>query len=218
MRNPYHMGYYMWNHIEDLYRKGKVSLSFTEEQIRETKTNWNVNGTNNPIEKMDHLVKTITDYEFIRRFLDKDLIDKLYLNRLTHNMAAESGFLNPENENLIYRADKNYVYLSHDYVKNEMLEFFSDFFRPMIYVIDTDFQDGGLLLYHKHKGRDLKTNWIPPTLGNINTIWKSPAYLITGNMLFKASEKDTTKIDIKPIDFETIRERMFKNEKPFKLE
>lgn len=219
MRNPYHMGYYMWTHIEDLYRKGKVSLSYTEEKNREKKEKWNKGGTDNPVSKMDHLVKTITDYEFIRRFLDKELMEKLYLNKIPMRMAIFYNILNnTEGEDIIDRVDGEYVYLTHKYVKEEMLNFFVDFNRPIIYIIDTDFQDGGLLLYHKYKGKDLKINWIPPTLGNINRIWKAPAYLITDNLLFRASEKDVIKTEIKSLDFDTIKEKMFNNEKPFKIE
>lgn len=218
VRNPYHVGYYMWNHIEDLYRKGKVSLDFSEEKNREARDNWNQGGTDNPIAAMDHLVNTITDYEFIRRFLDKELIDQLYLNRLTHQVAYAYGFLHPNNADKIDHMDKHYVYLSHKYVKDEMLQFFVDFYRPMVYLVDTDFKDGGLLLYHRHKGRDLREDWVPPTLGNINTVWKSPVYLLTDKYLYRASGKDVVRQEVKPVDFDQVKERMFENKKPFELD
>jgi len=218
VRNPYHVGYYMWNHIEDLYRKGKISLNFSEEKERLKKDEWNNGGTDNPIEKMDHLVKTITDYEFLRRFLDKELIDKLYLNRITTDEAFTYGFLSPENHDKIVKTDKKYVYLSQDWVKKQMLNFFVDFYRPLVYIIDTNFLDGGLLLFHRHKGRDLKESWIPPTLGNINTIWKAPVHLITGKYIYKVSGKEAIRKEIAPVDFNVIKERMFENKKPFKAE
>ena len=39
-RNPYHLGYHMWCHIEELYRKGQVSLDYEEKQDMEKKKNW----------------------------------------------------------------------------------------------------------------------------------------------------------------------------------
>ena len=37
MRNPYHLGFYLWTHIEELYRDGKVSLDFHEKQAKTSK-------------------------------------------------------------------------------------------------------------------------------------------------------------------------------------
>ena len=37
VRNPYHLGYHLWNHVEELYRDGKVSLEYTEEMDLEKK-------------------------------------------------------------------------------------------------------------------------------------------------------------------------------------
>jgi len=218
VRNPYHVGYYMWKRIEDLYGKGKVSLEYAEEKNRERKDKWNINGSDNPILNMEHLVKTITDYEFLRRFLDKEIMEELYLNRMPHEMAYNYGFFKVENEDKIERTDKNFVYLSFDYVKQFMLDVFVDFNRPMIYIIDTDFEDGGLLLYHRHKGQDLRKDWIAPTLSNINSIWKAPVYLHSDSVLFKVSGKKSEYENINGIDFDTLKEKMFNNEKPFILE
>ena len=41
MRNPYHLGFYLWTHIEELYRDGKVSLDFHEETNQDVKDHWN---------------------------------------------------------------------------------------------------------------------------------------------------------------------------------
>jgi len=218
MRNPYNVGYYMWNHIEELYRKGKISLDYTEEKDRDTKDKWDKGGSVDPIASMDHLVGTITDYEFIRRFLDKEIMNKLYLNRLTHEAAYHYGFLHPSNADKIDRTDKQFVYLDYDFVKNYMLDFFVDYHRPMVYIVDTDFEDGGLLLYHRHKGKDLRPDWITPTLSNVNTIWKAPVYLHTGETFYKVSGKTATKEEVSPLGFDVVREKMFENKKPFLME
>lgn len=217
MRNPYHMGYYMWKHIEDLYSKGKISINYVEEKDRETKEKWDKNGSNNPIENMGHLVRTITDYEFIRRFLDKEMINNLSLNKLDLKDAEKYGFLSTGFRDNIISIDKKYVYVNQDFVKNYMLKFFSDFNRPMIYIIDTDYKDGGLVLYHRHNGIDLKQDWIAPTLMNINTIWRSPVYLYSGNLFHRVSGKDYDKKTVPTLDFDEIKEKMFDNKKPFTL-
>jgi len=219
MRNPYHMGYHMWKHIEESYKKGKISLAYNEETDREIKNNWNKGSDVEPIKQMDHLVGTITDYEFIRRFLTHDLIDELYLNRITIEWALKLGLItSSQPEDLIIRADNKYIYLSQDFVKKQMLDFFSDYYAPMIYIVDTEFNDGGLLLYHRHKGVNLRYDWIPPTLSNINKIWKSPVYLMTGSKFYRVSGKEMGVADIKNVPFEEIRNRMLSGQKPFEYQ
>ena len=39
-RNPYHLGFNLWCHIEQLYRDGKVSLDYQEEIDRDKKNRW----------------------------------------------------------------------------------------------------------------------------------------------------------------------------------
>jgi len=211
MRNPYHLGYSLWTHIEELYRKGKVSIDYIEEQDMEKKENWDLRSDVDPIKKMEHLVRTITDHEFLRRFLTTELIYKFHLNRLTHRMFKKYGF----GREHFHKADEKYIWLDPEFVKNEMLMFFSDYGRPMIYLIDADFEDGGLLLYHRHKGSDLREDWIGPTLRNINHIWKSPVSIVTGDKMYKYINSKTQRGDIEPLSFKEIKEKMSDNQKPF---
>ena len=212
MRNPYHLGYNMWLDIEEKYKKGQISLEFSEEKNRTEKENWNRNGVEDPIKSMEHLVSTITDYEFIRRFLDNEMIERFHLNRLSSQMAQQIQ-VDPDD---IVKMDDKHVWINPEEVKKDMLEFFVDFHRPMVYIIDDDFIDGGLLLYHRHKGRDLREDWIEPTLKNIRSVWKSPVYLISNDKIYKIHGKKIKEEDVTPIDFDDIREKMSNNEKPFK--
>ncbi len=95
-----------------------------------------------------------------------------------------------------------------------MLSFFTHFHRPRIYLIDTDFLDSGLLLYHRDDKRVLRKDWIKPTLKNVNFIWKGPVSLISGDKLFSYSSKKFSEKKVKAIPFETVLERMEKSEKP----
>ena len=71
---PYHLGYHMWLHIEELYREGKMSLDYYEETDLDTKQEWKKPEEKlNPQKCMRHLVKSTTDYEFLRRFLTPEL-------------------------------------------------------------------------------------------------------------------------------------------------
>ena len=211
MRNPYHLGYHLWTHIEELYRKGKVTLDYIEEKDVETRENWNRETDQDPLECMNHLVKTITDYEFLRRFLTEDLVFEFHLNRIYKQHADYYGV----NKDAIVAENDIFIWLDPKLVKQEMLNFFSHFHRPRIYIIDTDFIDGGLLLYHRNDGRALRKSWIVPTLKNINFIWKSAVSLISGEKIYTYSNRKFEEKGIDEISFEQIMERMDRNKKPF---
>ncbi|MBN1699782.1 MAG: SpoVR family protein [Spirochaetales bacterium] len=214
MRNPYHLGYNLWNHIEGLYRDGKVCLEYTEEKDLEKKKNWKKVTDVDPVGEMEHLVATITDYEFLRRFLTPELIHSLHLNRLEKRYAEYLRLSDKD----IYESDDTWVWLNPEPVREEMLRFYTHFGRPRIYIIDTDFQDGGLLLYHRDDKRELRKDWIKPTLRNLNIVWKNSIYLISRNTLYSYAADRYKETIITPLSFEEVSEKMYKGAKPFKLE
>ncbi|PCI30430.1 MAG: hypothetical protein COB67_01930 [SAR324 cluster bacterium] len=211
-RNPYHLGFHMWTHIEELYRDGKVSISYLEEKDRQKRDTWKKEATRDPLLSMEHLLKTVTDYEFLRRFLTPDLIFKLHLNRILKRQAKQLQ-IQPD---AIVKEDEHWIWLNPEAVKQEMLGFFTHFFRPRIYLIDADFQDGGLLLYHRYDQRELRKDWILPTLKNLNFIWKGPVSLISGNSMYTYSSSHFQDVSILEVPFERILERMQKLEKPYR--
>jgi len=212
-RNPYHLGYHMWLHIEDLYREGRMSLDYHEETDLDTKKEWKKPEEElNPQECMRHLVKTITDYEFLRRFLTPELVEKFHLNRLDQRTAQQLGIKNED----VIRADRQWVWLHPEPIKNEMLGFFAHYYRPRIYIIDTNFMDGGLLLMHRDDGRNLRADWIRPTLNNLNRIWKAPVYLLSKDKLYAARANGYKESTVKGITFEEAAERLSQQQQPFK--
>jgi stage V sporulation protein R len=212
MRNPYHLGYHLWNHIEELYRDGKVDLEFIEETDQEKKELWKKPGKEEPLAAMEHLVRTITDYEFLRRFLTSELVETFHLNRIPKFYVNRIGL----NKDTIIRDNEHFVWIDPDLVKGEMLSFFTHFQRPRIYLIDTDFIDGGLLLYHRDDGQKLRKDWIRPTLKNINFIWKGAASLAAGGVLYTYSNNRLAEKTLPETTFEQVLERMKKSEKPIK--
>jgi len=213
-RNPYHLGYHMWLHIEELYREGKMSLDYHEETDLDTKQEWGKPEAQlNPQECMRHLVKSITDYEFLRRFLTPELVEKFHLNRLDQRTAQQLGVKNED----VIKADRQWVWLRPEPIKNEMLGFFAHFYRPRIYIIDTNYMDGGLLLMHRDDGRSLRADWIRPTLNNLNRIWKAPVYLLSKDKLYAARANGYKESTVKGITFEEAAERLSKQQQPFKV-
>jgi len=211
-RNPYHLGYNLWCHIEQLYRDGKVSLDYREETDRDKKNKWQQESDIDPIEAMGHLVDTITDYEFLRRFLTTPLVHDLHLNRIDHKTAERLGIKDGD----VVERDHDWVWLDPEPIKDEMLGFYTHFHRPRIYVIDADHEDGGLLLYHRDDGRPLRKDWIRPTLRNLNLIWKAPVALLTKDQMFAVTGNQYKSEEVKPVGFEQVVERMRKGERPFR--
>jgi stage V sporulation protein R len=212
-RNPYSLGFHMWNHIEQLYRDGKVTLEYVEETDMQRKVNWKKPSGDDPREAMRHLVKTVTDYEFLRRFLSNEVIWATYLNRIPKPHIRQLGLDAKD----IVKEDAHYVYIEPEPVKEEMLNFFTHFHRPRIYVIDNDFMDGGLLLFHRDDNRPLRQDWINPTLRNLNLIWKAPVALLSRDTLYAYSANSYKETKTAVPSFETVLERMQNSEKPFRL-
>lgn len=212
MRNPYHLGYNLWRHIETLYSEGKVCLEYIEETDQEKKNNWKVDAKVDPIDAMQHLVETVTDYEFLRRFLTPELIHEFHLNRFHRSTVERLGI----KEKDIVDANREWVWLHPEPIKDEMLGFFAHFYQPRIYVIDADFQDGGLLLYHRDDGRPLRKDWIKPTLRNINTVWKGQVHLLSRGALYSYGSDRYREDDISPLSFDQVVERLAKGKKPLR--
>lgn len=212
-RNPYHLGYNLWNYIEEQYKDGKISLEYVEESDLEKKENWKKEMGKDPMLFMEHLVGTVTDYEFLRRFLSNEMIEECYLNRIPRQHASMLGV----SKDVIVRESERWIWVDPASVKTEMLMFFSHFQKPRIYLVDTDFLDGGLLLFHRNDGKKLRKDWIQPTLQNLNYIWKGPISLAAGETLYSFAAKKFTERTIKEISFETIVERMKRSEKPFNV-
>lgn len=212
-RNPYHLGFYLWHHIETLYQEGKVSLDYVEEPNQSKKEEWNESNGVDPMKAMEHLVSTITDYDFLRRFLTIELIEEFHLNRIHKQEAQKIGL----SADQVVKEDKFWVWIDPLPVKEEMLKFFTHFYRPRIYIIDSDFQDGGLLLFHRDDGKRLKKDWIKPTLKNLNLIWKGPVSLISKNWLYSYSANLFKETVVTEISFEQVQERMRNSDKPFRI-
>jgi len=212
-RNPYHLGLHMWQYLEEAFSKGKISLDYTEETDQPTKESWDKGGVD-PIERMRHLVRTITDYEFLRRFLTPELVHRFHLNRIHQREFVRLGISKRE----VIKEDSNWVWLDPKPIKKEMLARYTHFYRPRIYVIDADFEDGGLLLYHRDDGRRLRSNWIQPTLKNLNMIWKAGITLVSRNTLYQYSGGRQREKRIRELAFETVVERMQQGKKPLIFE
>jgi stage V sporulation protein R len=224
-RNPYHLGYHMWQDIMELYSKGKISAEYVNEKSREAKDNWNKPPGGDPYDYIKHLCSTISDYEFLRRFLtDQQIVDyKLNKVHMSQQRAVRDLKIN--------RIEQPWIYLEPEGIKEKMLNVFKHWHRPRVYIIDDDYKgEGALLLYHRDDGIDnLRESYIKPTMKNLARIWKRSVLLMTpdvdggetvengkGGHLYRMSNGEIEKstIDSYP-DFDEVKKKMLNGTKPY---
>ena len=180
-RNPYQMGFNMWHKIKERYNKGIYTPEYYREEDANVKANWDKplpEGSLTDMQFMETIVKSNTDYNFINRFMEHQDIRDLYLNRVPHQYGINWGKDDLENE------DEYNSYVKPEIVKDWMLDFFTSYNRPRMYVIDTDFENGGLLLYHRDDGKRLKEDWIFPTCANIASVWKAHVHVMSNGEIY----------------------------------
>ena len=211
-RNPYHLGYNLWLHIEDDLKKGKMNVDYLEEKDLKIKNEWDKPPKEDPLKSMERMVSTLTDYEFIRRYLSEELIEEFKLNNVPFNMIQESQDIDDYVKNVDVK--KGIAYFYPGFVKNQMLKNFVDYGRPLIYIIDNDYEDGGLLLYHRDvSNRPLKKEWIYPTLDHIREIWKAPVVLYSRESLYFCSASNKSESNVKKVEWEKVLDNMKNNKK-----
>ena len=177
-RNPYHLGYNMWHSIEKEFNEGKITADYRNELDLEKKVMWNKKPEMDSLKYLESIVKTSTDYGFLKRFLTNDRINEFHLNRVPNRMGLK---ISPEET---IKKDEHYTWLEEGICKDHMLNFFTDYFAPRIYLVNADYNNGGLLLYHRHNGKDLKEPWIKPTLKNLSRIWHGDTYIMSDKVLY----------------------------------
>lgn len=177
-RNPYHLGFHMWHAIKKDYEEGKITSDYRNEKDLEQKVMWKKDPKGDSLKFLESIVKTTTDYGFLKRFLTKERVTEFHLNRIPKQMNIGAS---PDE---IINEDKNYIWLDEEIVKSYMLNNFVDWGRPQIYLVNDDYNNGGLLLFHKHSGQDLKEAWIKPTLKNLARIWHNDCYIVSNGVRY----------------------------------
>lgn len=211
-RNPYQLGFNMWHRIKDRYNKGIYTSAYYNEKDAVKKANWDVApaaGSPTDIEFMENIVKTNTDYNFLQRFMTQEDVRELYLNKVSHQYGIKW-----DDDQLEDMDDEN-AYVKPEIVKDWMMEFFTSYHKPRIYIIDTDFSTGGLLLYHRPDAKNLKQDWLFPTCSNISAVWKNHVHIISGGKLYSYYGPESTETqDLEQeITFDQIVETMKEGKK-----
>jgi stage V sporulation protein R len=162
--NPYKLGVELFRDIEDRWNKGKFGKDYEECDDLKEKKRWDKKvGLGR--EKIFEVRRIYNDVSFIDTFLTEEFCQeqKLFTYRFNHH----TGFYEI--------ADRDYKK-----VKEKLLFSLTNFGKPFIYVIESNYGNRGeLYLKHRHEGVDLKLNYARDTLRNINYLWGRPVHLET---------------------------------------
>ncbi len=162
--NPYKIGYELFKDIEDRWDKGKFGKEYDECQDLEKKKNWNLQ-LGLGMQKIFEVRKIYNDVLFLDEFLTEEFCKKYKL--FVYKYSRDTG---------------KYEITSKDFkdIKKVLLRQFTNLGRPIISIIDANYQNRGeLYLLHKYEGWELDLPDAKETMKNLQFIWKRPVNLET---------------------------------------
>lgn len=160
--NPYRMGVFLFQDIEDRWNKGKFGKEYDEcDDIREKK-HWNRN-TNQGIEKIFEVRKIYNDVTFIDTFLTEEFCREHDMFSFAYN-----------------RNNKRYEIESREFemIKKQLLKSLTNMGQPIIEVQNANYENRGeLLLVHTYEGVEIDKKYAEDTLRNLHVLWQRPVHL-----------------------------------------
>ena len=162
--NPYAIGLALFRDIEERWNKGKFGKEFDECEDLVARKNWDFN-LGLGMEKIFSVRQVYNDVTFIDEFLTEEFCREHRLFTYKYNDKT-----------------KQYEIATRDFagIKRQILFGLTNFGRPLIYVLDGNYENRGeLLLSHRHEGVDLQLDEARDTIANVQSIWGRPVHLET---------------------------------------
>jgi stage V sporulation protein R len=162
--NPYKLGLELFRDIEDRWNRGAFGLEYEECESMEQRQQWD-RQVGLGREKIFEVRRVYNDICFIDEFLTEEFVRNHGLFSYDYN-----------------RRTGQYEISSRDFmaVKQGLLLQLTNFGRPRIEVVDSNYKNRGeLLLVHRHEGIDLDIPFAMDTLRNLYAIWSRPVHIET---------------------------------------
>jgi stage V sporulation protein R len=167
--NPYALGMRLFEYVEEMADKGKLSYDFQRIADEHVRKNYNSNAGKGK-EFIGYLRKHFSDFLFINTFLDQDFINR-------HQLFVAGKRLNRDRMVWEYYVKSRKV---EDY-KQMILD---SLYHPPTVTIDVEkSKDGELYLNHRFEGKPLYKDFIPGTMMGIEYLWGKPVKLETTELL-----------------------------------
>jgi len=162
--NPYLVGSKMWEDIVNRWDKGRHGREWNQCNDRKQKEVWDKHDMKGK-EKMFEIMRTHTDWLFMKGYLTPDLVDEMELYIFVERTT-------PMTEDLVItkqRAEK---------IAELIITSFTHSHVPKVEVTDGNYdQKGYLFLTHRWSGANLKQDYCKKTLQHIANIWGTNCYL-----------------------------------------
>jgi stage V sporulation protein R len=162
--NPYKLGVELYRSIEERWNKGQFGRDYEQCDDLDRKRNWDLRlGLGR--EKIFEVRRLYNDVTFIDEFL-------------TPEFAMEHKLFNFEWS----KRHEQYEIATREFkkVKEKLLSHLTNLGNPFLYVDDSNFENRGeLLMLHKHRGVDLRTDYAQAAMASLVRIWKRPVCLRT---------------------------------------
>jgi stage V sporulation protein R len=162
--NPYKLGVELYRSIEERWNRGQFGRDYEQCDDLDRKRNWDLRlGLGR--EKLFEVRRFYNDVTFIDEFL-------------TPEFAMEHKLFNFEWS----KRHEQYEIATREFkkVKEKLLSHLTNLGNPFLYVDDLNFENRGeLLLTHKHRGVDLRTDYAQAAMTSLVRIWKRPVCLRT---------------------------------------
>ncbi|MBI3409625.1 MAG: SpoVR family protein [Planctomycetes bacterium] len=162
--NPYKLGIELLRDIEMRWNTGRFGKDFDDCDDLDKRRTWDTKlGLGR--KKIFEVRRVHNDITFIDTFLTPEFCQEHKM--FSFNYDEQGG---------------NYVIESREFekIKQRILFGLTNFGKPWIYVVDSNYRNRGeLLLRHEHNGIDLKLDKAADTLANIQALWSRPVHLHT---------------------------------------
>ncbi|MCP4215086.1 MAG: SpoVR family protein, partial [bacterium] len=171
--NPYALGLRLYQYIEDMADKGKISYDFQRIKDRQERKDYDKKaGKGN--EAIFRVRENLSDYLMVNTYLDQDFLDM-------HDLFVVGKRLNRQRMTWEY------------YVKSRRAEDYREMVLDSLYHpphirVDTEkSNDNELYLNHLFEGKPLYKDFIPNTMLGIEFLWGGTIKLETTEMTYPAS-------------------------------
>jgi stage V sporulation protein R len=169
--NPYALGMRLFEYIEELADKGKLTYQFQKIADDHTRKVYDA-GTGLGKAFIFHLRENFSDFLFINTFLDQDFLTR-------HNLFVAGRRLNRD------RMVWEYYVKSRKAKDYRQMVLDSLYHPPKIQVDKEKSSDGHLYLDHLFEGKPLYKDFIPNTMMGIEFLWGKPVKLETTEVVEK---------------------------------
>ncbi len=162
--NPYKVGIELFRNIEDRWNRGAFGPEYENCDDYATQQNWNTDAGLGR-EKIFEVRRIHNDLTFIDEFLTLDFVREHRLFRFGYNERSD-----------VYEIESR----EFPKVKQQLLNSLTNRGRPIIAVVDGNYQNRGeLYLEHRFSGVELQMDYARDTLENLQRLWGRPVHLET---------------------------------------